>query len=55
MTSSSNQYREFAEECVRLAAQARDEHHRKVLKEMAEVWRKLADEADKKGEAGKKG
>jgi len=36
MTSSS-QYREFAEECLRLAKQAPDEHHRKILKEMAEA------------------
>lgn len=48
MASSSRQYREFAEECLRLAEQANDEHHRKVLREMAEVWRNLADEADKK-------
>jgi hypothetical protein len=50
MTSSSEQYREFAEECLRLAAEAEHEHHRKVLKEMAEVWRKLADEAEKKAD-----
>jgi hypothetical protein len=49
MISSSKQYREFAEECLRLAAQAKEEHHRKVLKEMAEAWTTLADEADKKG------
>jgi hypothetical protein len=48
MTSTSTQYREFAEECRRLAKQATDEHHRKLLKEMAEVWSKLAEEADKK-------
>ena len=42
-----NQYREFAEECLRLAKQANDERHRKILKEMAEVWSKLAEEADR--------
>jgi hypothetical protein len=44
----STQYREFAEECVRLAKQAKGDHQKKVLKEMAEVWHKLAEEADKK-------
>ena len=47
MTSSA-QYREFAEECQRLAKQAKDEHHRKVLREMAEAWSELAKEDDEK-------
>ena len=46
--TSSTQYREFAEECLRLAKQTKDEHHRKVLKEMAEAWSELAKEDDKK-------
>ena len=46
--TSSTQYREFAEECLRLAKQTKDEHHRKVLKEMAEAWSSLAKEGDKK-------
>ena len=37
-------YQEFAEECDRLAKQAKAERHRLVLKEMAEVWRKLAED-----------
>jgi hypothetical protein len=41
-------YREFSEECERLANQAKTERHRKTLQEMAEVWRELADSADKK-------
>jgi hypothetical protein len=45
--TTSTQYREFAEECLRLAKQANDARHRKVLEEMAEVWSKLAEEADK--------
>jgi hypothetical protein len=45
---SSAQYREFAEECLQLAKQAKDQRHRKILDEMAEVWNKLAKEADKK-------
>lgn len=42
------QYQKFAEECDRLAKQARAAHHRKVLEEMAQVWRELADGADGK-------
>ena len=34
----------FAEECDRLANEAQAERHRMVLKEMAEAWRKLAEE-----------
>ena len=43
---TSAQYRKFAEECDRLAKQARAAHHRTVLEEMAQVWRELADGAD---------
>ena len=39
-------YLEFAEECDRLAKEAKAEGHRMALKEMAEAWRKLAEEAD---------
>lgn len=39
---TADQYRSFAEECDRLAKQAIDERHRKVLKEMAVEWRRLA-------------
>ncbi len=46
---SSKEYRKFAEECDRLARNAKMEHHRKILKEMAEAWKKLADEDDRKG------
>ncbi len=42
----STQYREFAEECLRLAEQAEHEHHRNTLKEMAEAWSQLAEEED---------
>jgi hypothetical protein len=42
------QYRQFAEECERLAKQAKAAHHRKVLEEMALVWRQLADGAEGK-------
>jgi hypothetical protein len=43
---TSEQYREFAEECDRLAAKA--DGHRKILEEMAEAWRMVAAEAGKK-------
>ena len=42
---TSAQYREFAEECDRLAKQVETDDHRKTLEEMAEAWSKLADEA----------
>jgi hypothetical protein len=45
--TSSTQYREFAEECLRLAKQAKNEHQRKILKEMAAAWIKLAKAAHK--------
>jgi hypothetical protein len=38
-------YREFAEECERLAKQAKTAQHRRVLEEMARTWRQLANEA----------
>jgi MoxR-like ATPase len=43
---ASAQYREFAEECDRLAQEAKTEHHRKILEEMAEAWRRVAGEVD---------
>lgn len=42
------QYIEFAAECDRLAADAQSERHRKILEEMAQVWRKLARDAQTK-------
>jgi hypothetical protein len=49
-TETSAQYREFAEECDRLAERAKTDDHRKMLEEMAEAWRTVAAkaEADKK-------
>ena len=41
-----SQYREFAETCDRLAGQVESEAHRASLIEMAEQWRKLAEETD---------
>jgi hypothetical protein len=44
----ATQYRDFAEECLRLAKVAKTEHERQVLHEMAETWSKLAEEADQR-------
>jgi len=40
------QYREFAVECYRLASIAKTDEHRKMLREMAHAWRKVAEEAE---------
>jgi hypothetical protein len=48
-TASKRQYEEFAAECDRLAKDARSDHHRTVLREMADAWRKLAEAAAKGG------
>jgi len=44
-----DEYREFAAECYRLAAEARTEEHRKILEEMARAWKELAEEVETKG------
>ncbi len=44
-TSPQLKYQQFAEECERLAKEAKADHHRAVLKEMAQAWRQLADGA----------
>jgi hypothetical protein len=41
-TGSKHRYEHFAEECERLAKEAKSDHHRNVLREMAETWRRLA-------------
>ena len=43
---TSEQYREYAEECERLAKLLKREDHRKVLEQMAKEWRRLADKGD---------
>jgi hypothetical protein len=45
---TTTQYQDFAEECDRLAKQAKTERERIVLNEMAEAWRKLAGELDRR-------
>jgi hypothetical protein len=38
MAASPKEYREFAEECLRGAAETKSERHREVLLEMAKTW-----------------
>jgi hypothetical protein len=45
---ASAQYREFAGECDRLVEETKDPRHKRVLQEMAQAWRNLADEEDGK-------
>ena len=41
-----DQYREYAAECYRLASVAKTDGHRKMLREMARAWTKVAEEAE---------
>jgi hypothetical protein len=45
----STEYQRFAQECRRLAQQAKTEQHRRILEEMAQAWEKLARETNPKG------
>jgi hypothetical protein len=40
------QYREYAAECYRLASVAKTDAHRKILRELARAWTKVAQEAE---------
>ena len=40
------EYRRFAQECRRLARDAKTERHRKIMEDMARAWDRLATEAD---------
>ncbi len=41
-----DQYREYAAECYRLASVAKTDEHRKMLREIARAWTKVAEEAE---------
>jgi len=43
-----DQYREFAAECYRMAAEAKTEERQKILQEMAQAWREVAEEVETK-------
>jgi hypothetical protein len=45
---ASQEYRQFAEECDRLAQQVGIEELCRTLKKMAAAWRKVAEEYDRK-------
>jgi hypothetical protein len=46
-----SRYRELAAECLRLASAAKTEEHGKILREMAQAWRKVAEEAETQSQA----
>jgi len=43
------EYRRFAQECRRLAREAKTERHRVIMEEMAQAWEMLAKETDREG------
>jgi hypothetical protein len=45
---TSTEYQRFAEECRRLAREAKTEQHRRILEEMAQAWERLAKEPEPK-------
>jgi hypothetical protein len=49
LMNQSRDYRKFADECYRLAADAQTERQRKMLREMAEAWEELADADEHSG------
>jgi hypothetical protein len=42
MPSSPNDFREFAQECLRWADETKSERHRQVLRDMAATWMQAA-------------
>ena len=42
----SKEYREFADECLGWAKTARGDRERRILLQMAETWRRLAEQAE---------
>jgi len=44
----SKEFLEFAKECDRLAQEADTKRHRRILKKMAEAWRKVAEEESRR-------
>lgn len=45
-------YREFAAECLRLACTAKTDEHLKTLREMAQAWQKVAEDAEARNQPG---
>ena len=46
MAASSQEFREFAQECLRWAGETKSERHRQVLLEMARTWLEAAVEVE---------
>jgi hypothetical protein len=46
---TATEYRRFAQECRRLARDAKTERHRKIMEDMALAWDRLASEAEREG------
>ena len=45
---ASAQYREFAEKCDRLVEETKEPRHKLMLQEMAQAWRNLTSEEERK-------
>jgi hypothetical protein len=46
MPTSSEEFREFAQECLRWAGETKSQRHRQVLLEMARTWLQAAVEVE---------
>jgi hypothetical protein len=44
---TATEYRRFAQECRRLAREAKTERHRQIMEEMARAWDGLAKETER--------
>ena len=49
MISTAEECRRKAKEAEAMAENARDQAAREILREVAELWRKLADQVEKRG------
>ena len=49
MPSSPEEFREFAQECLRWAGETKSERHRQALLEMARTWIQAALEVERSG------
>jgi hypothetical protein len=47
MAASPKEYREFAQDCLRWAAETQSERHRQILLEMAKTWMQAALEVER--------
>jgi hypothetical protein len=47
MAASPKEYREFAQDCLRWAAETKSERHRQILLEMAKTWMQAALEVER--------